>query len=495
MRNSHILVGIGLGVLMTAATSQAADLASDWATLTSTIPADALALGKDATGHALYACRAMLDVNRNNLQVGKTSSAMAGRCDISYGGTEYHLADSQILMTNWANPAPNAVPLASTWNASTGSAWTYACRASYQGGQLLGWTIDGGFGCVVGNGGSAHNVKPYQILDTGYYVSTILGSGSVPVNAIQAGYDSDPGKSPLYLCIGTFSDGKGTSGTLVGKTRSGWNYCDIGWSNAEIKATPYYYVVPSMSSAPPGSVVWTAGTDDGGGSLGVCAASYASQTIVGKYMSAGACNIEYNGAEKSISSGYSVLTGSGSTILWNFPLIPQQQGNWCWAATAEMVASYAGVSINQCDIVNKSLNRTDCCTNEASCNESGPASMKSILNSLGLNAVDVIYRACTDACNCTAGPQPPFSLLQSEFAAGRGMATTYYMIGGGTHVVATTGAFVTLDSNGVSQQWVRVDNPDPQNVGSEYDLTYDSWIHDPVGGSCLVEYVYDIYKL
>ena len=76
------------------------------------------------------------------------------------------------------------------------------------------------------------------------------------------------------------------------------------------------------------------------------------------------------------------------------------------------------------------------------------------------------------------------------------MAATYYMIGG--H--ARCGDYgrirdVGLELGWVSQQWVRVDNPDPQNVGSEYDLTYDSWIHDPVGGSCLVEYVYDIYKL
>ena len=148
MRYSHMLLGIGLCISMTPKTSRAADLAGDWSTLSSSIPMDALALGKDTDGNPLYACRAMFNGNGNNLQVGKTSSAFGGVCNISYGGSEYSLGNAQILMVNWANPASNAVPLA-----SINGQQLYACRGISQvdnGALLLGWALSANSGCVSG---------------------------------------------------------------------------------------------------------------------------------------------------------------------------------------------------------------------------------------------------------------------------------------------------------------------------------------------------------
>jgi hypothetical protein len=49
-------------------------------------------------------------------------------------------------------------------------------------------------------------------------------------------------------------------------------------------------------------------------------------------------------------------------------LRPQQTNNWCWAATTQMLAQHVGVSVNQCDLSNQALGRTDCCNNKGNAN-------------------------------------------------------------------------------------------------------------------------------
>ena len=45
----------------------------------------------------------------------------------------------------------------------------------------------------------------------------------------------------------------------------------------------------------------------------------------------------------------------------NFPVTQQEQPNWCWVASSQSILSYYSHSINQCDIANYGLSRTDCC--------------------------------------------------------------------------------------------------------------------------------------
>jgi|SRR5712671_1417861 len=45
----------------------------------------------------------------------------------------------------------------------------------------------------------------------------------------------------------------------------------------------------------------------------------------------------------------------------NVPLKSQMTEMWCWAACAEMVCGYFGVSITQCGQANASFGRRDCC--------------------------------------------------------------------------------------------------------------------------------------
>jgi hypothetical protein len=47
-------------------------------------------------------------------------------------------------------------------------------------------------------------------------------------------------------------------------------------------------------------------------------------------------------------------------------LRPQQTNNWCWAATTQMLAQHAGLSVNQCDLANHRFGLTDCCDNKTS---------------------------------------------------------------------------------------------------------------------------------
>src|SRR3546814_12648716 len=44
------------------------------------------------------------------------------------------------------------------------------------------------------------------------------------------------------------------------------------------------------------------------------------------------------------------------------PIRPQETGNWCWIANAQMVHAYFGHSITHCELANSRLGRTDCCT-------------------------------------------------------------------------------------------------------------------------------------
>src|SRR5262249_20291525 len=62
----------------------------------------------------------------------------------------------------------------------------------------------------------------------------------------------------------------------------------------------------------------------------------------------------------------------------NVPYYAQQQTMWCWAACIEMVITYYNTAaLQQCQIVNQVLGRTDCCSNPGSgwCNTSLPAPM------------------------------------------------------------------------------------------------------------------------
>ena len=158
-------------------------------------------------------------------------------------------------------------------------------------------------------------------------------------------------------------------------------------------------------------------------------------------------------------------------------LDPQQESNWCGLACAQMIASYFSVQVVQCNEANIYTGRTDCCTNASSagnqCNQTQWP--QNILAEHGF----------TYLASGTSGIS--FQTLQLEIAANRPVDFIWNWSGGGAHSQVAIGAWV--DSNGTG--WVSANNPDPQNVGDVYDLTYSDFIQQSQNHTTSMD-IYDI---
>lgn len=51
----------------------------------------------------------------------------------------------------------------------------------------------------------------------------------------------------------------------------------------------------------------------------------------------------------------------GAKIILDVPLIKQQTKMWCWATSVQMIMSYMGQPLTQCEQANIQLKKTDCC--------------------------------------------------------------------------------------------------------------------------------------
>lgn len=45
-------------------------------------------------------------------------------------------------------------------------------------------------------------------------------------------------------------------------------------------------------------------------------------------------------------------------------LRPQETGNWCWAATTQMLAQHFGIAVSQCELANHRFGKSNCCSFE-----------------------------------------------------------------------------------------------------------------------------------
>jgi hypothetical protein len=133
----------------------------------------------------------------------------------------------------------------------------------------------------------------------------------------------------------------------------------------------------------------------------------------------------------------------------------QQQSNWCWAATTQMIAAYSGVGLAQCTLANQALSRSDCCSNGGACNQTGWW----MLTNNGFTETDQ-NSALT------------FAQLTTEFTATRPVAFAWHWNSGGGHAMVATGNWTS--TNG--QQWVAVNDPEPQGFGTHRDMLYKDWV-------------------
>lgn len=146
-------------------------------------------------------------------------------------------------------------------------------------------------------------------------------------------------------------------------------------------------------------------------------------------------------------------------------LIPQQQSNWCWAASSEMVMAYMGDDVAQCEQANQELGRSDCCSNPGPCNVTGTPTLNFNGFTWANNAVGIWLG--------TEGPLS-FDTLVSEIQNARPVIFAWNWAGGGGHVMVVIGATVR---EGV--QWVTINDPWSPNQGDQTDITYATWVAVP----------------
>jgi hypothetical protein len=142
-------------------------------------------------------------------------------------------------------------------------------------------------------------------------------------------------------------------------------------------------------------------------------------------------------------------------------LDPQQQSNWCWASTTQMIASYYDVFLTQCAMANVNTGRTDCCTNSASASDPNKCNQGGwwMLSQNGFSVKDT-STALT------------YAQLSSEFASNRPVAFAWGWTGGGGHAMVATGAWTSADN----RQWVTFNDPWAPNVGDRTDVLYTDWV-------------------
>lgn len=138
---------------------------------------------------------------------------------------------------------------------------------------------------------------------------------------------------------------------------------------------------------------------------------------------------------------------------YGVPVIGQQNSNWCWAASSEMLVQFfrPGVDARQCDMANARFGRTDCCDSPTpdSCNQGGFFTMVpgQAGGSYGLTGQ---YGMLTR------------EQMMAQIDAGKPMGAALYWSGGGGHAVVVNGYFDYISRD----YYVYVQDPWPPNQGT-----------------------------
>lgn len=163
-----------------------------------------------------------------------------------------------------------------------------------------------------------------------------------------------------------------------------------------------------------------------------------------------------------------VFVKSGSTLkhrVWSssmyVDLRAQTQSNWCWATTGQMISRYWGHEFSQCQQASHASGKNCCATpSSAACNVGGLAD----------------YAWMGFATNDTSSTGAPITVAQAQSMAAlkRPWDHGIIWVGGGAHGVVGTDLF-WFDN----QYWVTINDPSPQNQGSNYVQTYSDYLGIP----------------
>ena len=160
---------LALAALATGAVAAAAANEPDlhWvAASRGTIPKGSLAVGKDANGKALYACRARL---ANGADVpGMIREPLIG-CSVVHGGLQWSIAAYQVLrddgpkVMGWA-PGASVPPRAHRVGRDVDGTALFLCRAKRADGSVLVGKLGSSGACVYGFAGKEEIAGDFEVL-------------------------------------------------------------------------------------------------------------------------------------------------------------------------------------------------------------------------------------------------------------------------------------------------------------------------------------------
>lgn len=139
----------------------------------------------------------------------------------------------------------------------------------------------------------------------------------------------------------------------------------------------------------------------------------------------------------------------------------QEQDQWCWAASTNMVMSAlppGGGQLEQCKIVDKHQGKDTCCDDQAACNQ--PAATKDAMSKwYSFTSMDVPGNVLT------------INGIKTETDAGRPVPFSYGWNGGGGHAMVINNVFLIFTTG-----FIEVYNPWPVGTGEVQYIGYDEWL-------------------
>jgi hypothetical protein len=165
-----------------------------------------------------------------------------------------------------------------------------------------------------------------------------------------------------------------------------------------------------------------------------------------------------------------ILTRNASGYMYQFtwidtlaiPLYPQQQSNWCWAASGQMLAKAVGINISQCDEANHRFGRTDCCTDSSAASDTNRCNVG--------GWPDLPYYGVSVS---TSGALSLASVQDQVTTKGKPFGFSWGWTGGGGHMMVAVD-YLRFDN----QDWVAVNDPWAPNVGTRSLITYSRFVSD-----------------
>jgi hypothetical protein len=181
-------------------------------------------------------------------------------------------------------------------------------------------------------------------------------------------------------------------------------------------------------------------------------------------------------------SGNELINAAGeSSNNLSVTLYPQEEDEWCWAATGRMTMLYAGGDesvITECAEANDAFDQSSCCSNggTSACNKP----WLPIYEDWGFSAKARSAYLSWDS-------------FKASIDAGKPVAFLWRWKSGGGHYQVAKGYYEDLTTSPATKM-VYVNNPWPPNKGAKTSYTYDNWIGGSKFDHTQTYYFYNIVK-